>query len=141
MIEKPCEQQQKLSDVFYGEAEMTDALRKHLDQCQSCQVHWEEIQQVQSVLEAELDQMTLDNQPDLPLIRSAFIQAENLIEKRHNQRQFRLFILVALGIIGLMTSLITTGNANILIYEQIIVTCLAIIGMPFVIRHRLKREW
>lgn len=141
MMEKPCEQQQKLSDVFYGEAEMTDGLRKHLDQCQSCQIHWEEIMQAQSALEAEFDQMTQDIQPDLALIRSAFIQAENLIEKRHQQRQFRLFIIVALGIIGLMTSLVTTGNTSILIYEQIIVTCLAIISMPFVIRHRLKREW
>jgi len=141
MIEKPCEQQQKLSDVFYGEAEMTDALRKHLDHCQSCQIHWEGILHMQSALEAELDHMTGDTQPDMTLIRSAFRQADQLIEKRQSQSQFRLFVLIALGIIGLMTSLITTGNATILIYEQIIVTCLAIVSMPFVIRHRLKRGW
>ncbi len=140
MIET-CEQQQKLSDVFFGEAEMTDGLKKHLDECQSCRIHWEDIMQVQSALETELDQMKLDIQPDMPLIRNAFIQADKIIEKRDHQRQFRLFILVALSIIGLMTSLITTGNTDILIYEQIIVTCLAIVSMPFVIRHRLKKGW
>lgn len=141
MTLKICEKQQKLTDVFYGEEPMTEALRQHLETCPSCEVHWEGMQRMQSALEKELEQFTLDVQVDEGLIREAFKRADGLMEKRRNQRQFTWFVIVAVSILGIMASLVATGNVTVLLYEQAFVTALTLIGMPFVIRKRLKRGW
>lgn len=141
MAIQTCNQQQHLTDVFYGEASLTEALQHHLGTCQSCQVHWGGLSQIQSALEDELAQMTIDFSVNDGLIREAFKEADSRLEKRRNSRQFYLFILVAFSVIGMMFSLVATGNTVLLVYEQVFVTVLALASMPFLIRHRLKRGW
>lgn len=141
MAQKICEKQQQLMDVFYGEETMTEALKQHLETCPSCEAHWAGMQSMQSDLEAELAKLTMDSQVDEGLIRGAFKKADGILEKRRNQRQFTLFVMVAVTILGMMATLVATGNTTILLYEQAFVTALTLISMPIVIHKRLKRGW
>lgn len=132
---------QLLTDVFYNERPMMDELRNELERSPELQSHWDSLGLINESLEEELKFMAEDHATDKVLINAAFAQAEDIINEKSRKRQFALFMTFAFFILAVMGMLVATGNESILVYEQITLTVITLLSLPFVIRHRLKREW
>lgn len=131
----------QLTDVFYNESHMTDKLRNELENSSELQNHWNSLGLINESLEEELKQMADNHTTDKVLINAAFAQAEDVINEKSRKRQFALFLTFAFFILAIMGMLVATGNESIIVYEQITLTVIALLSLPFVIRYRLKKEW
>ncbi len=134
--------QEQLTDVFFGEQDMSGQQKEHLEHCEECRGYWESLTAFDSELREEMKETgILTIEPDEMLIRQAFAKADGVLEERGKNRQFILFVGIALGVVGCLGLMIAFGKLDLLLYEQVVATLLTLIGLPFMVRQSLKKEW
>lgn len=100
-----------------------------------------EIKTEESMNEESMNEESIiDRIPVETHIQAAFAQADSELKLRSKNRQFVLFLIIAFLLFGAMGLLILSGNENIIVYEQILLSVVMLVSSPFVIRRRLKKE-
>ena len=131
-----CEKIRKeLTDVHYGEKPMTEALKRHLEQCPDCADHW-------AALSAMDAFMAFPETEDLfgELVLEKLLDQSKEPLQTHRPMDLFLFLLSALVFLGTALLLAFTGKGRAVVSVYAGLFLLSPFLLPFMIRHQLAKE-
>ncbi|MDP4180597.1 MAG: hypothetical protein Q8942_05845 [Bacillota bacterium] len=129
-----------LIDIYYGELEMSDEIKTHLEECDLCASYLKGLEEVKSDLSLLDSDINIDNIVDETLIRKAFAAVDKKTEKKNRFFDLAIFLSIAAVIIAAALMLAYKGYGIYLIYFQAAVFFLAPIGLLGVIKMRQFKE-
>ena len=127
--------QKKLIDVYYGEKELSDELKAHINTCSECAKHWNELK----MLSTKLDILESKVEIDGSVIERAFEEAEKL-KRRKKIKEFFAFLCIAAILLALESWIALSGYEVQIIFIQFILMLVILISVPFMLSKRIKKE-
>lgn len=125
-----------LMDAYYGEKELSEDLKKHINTCPKCAAFWEKL----SVLGDNLSIPDTEIEVDERIIRRAFSEAGKIRAKKREIRDFAVFLLTAAAFLGIVGWLAYIGYGMQIIAVQFLFIIVAPISIPVLIWRRLAKE-
>lgn len=125
-----------LMDAYYGEKELSDDLKKHLDDCPQCSAFWKDL----NALGAKLSEIDTEIEVDERIIKRAFSQADKIKSKHVEQRDFALFLCMAVTFLLTGVWLAYNGYAVQIMAVQLFCMAAVPLSIPFLIWRRLVKE-
>lgn len=133
---------QAITDYFYGEAPLSEAVASHMAGCPMCSAHFEALKALAEAMpHMDHDSAAKAFPIDEALIASAFEAAEQRLKKRQERVQLMIFMCFAVCVIGGMTALIVLGKELQLLYAQGLLAGIALACLPFVVRQKIKQGY
>lgn len=133
---------QAITDYFYGEAPLTKAVEAHMATCEVCSAHFESLKLLAVAMPMQdMEEVASAYPLDEVLIAAAFEAAKIEVQKRRERLHFIIFIGIALSFICGMGVLVVMGQELQLLYAQAFLSVMAIISLPFVVRHKMNQGY
>lgn len=127
--------QEELIDIWYGEKQMTEEIKTHLESCSNCAMFWSELDVVKSNLISDED-----IEVDERIIGRAFSEAAKEQQRNVNITSLISFIMVAGAILAVIGLLVYAGYG----LGVMVIQGMFMFGVPFMIpiilRQRLAKE-
>jgi len=135
-MNKSCEMyQMELMDVHYGESEMTEELRSHLDGCEDCSRYWAGLGELETSMvfpefEDPFKEIVLDK---------LMAERENNSGRKRNALDFAAFVLLAGLFLGACLALVFSGHAVALSKIYLSIFMVAPLMLPFLIKRQMTK--
>ncbi|KNY28774.1 hypothetical protein [Pseudobacteroides cellulosolvens] len=125
-----------LIDIYYGEAEINDEIKAHIESCNNCREFLNEMEG----LGDQLALLDMDIPIDDSLIRNAFNSVDEKTAKKRKIIDFLLFLVMSIGIFSAIFVLAYKGYGKYLLYGQIGIFFLAPFSLIAFFRGRRLKE-
>lgn len=136
MVSNSCSEYQKnIIDIFYGEMDMNEVVRRHIESCAECRKYYQDLVQVKE----KLDNIEHHTPVEYYNITKAFDRA-NLVEKRRNLLSLLAFVVLGSIILGLVVALALRGYSKEIIYFQASMYFVVPFLLPMIIKVRSVKE-
>ncbi|HEY9062924.1 MAG TPA: hypothetical protein VIO64_20870 [Pseudobacteroides sp.] len=126
-----------LIDIYYGESDISNEIKAHLENCSNCREFLSELEELGS----GLDHLEMDFSVDNSLINNAFATVDDNTAKKRNIIDLIIFLSISVGIMAVISVLVYKGYGKYLFYGYGVVFLLAPFSLlAFVRESRLKED-
>lgn len=125
-----------LMDAFYGEKELSDDLMKHLDDCPECSAFWKDL----NTLGGKLSAIDTEIEVDERIIKRAFSEADKIKYRQTEQRDFVIFLCMAVALLLVAVWLAYNGYAVQIMAVQLFCMAAVPLCIPILIWRRMVKE-